>query len=90
LLADQGYYDRFFVELERLGRGQRGMVFLCKHVLDHIDLGTYAVKAIAVGESHVWLAKMLREVSNLSSIGLITRQTVTSKHHLVQTCLVGE
>lgn len=29
-----GYYSRFFVEERKLGRGQRGSVFLCRHVLD--------------------------------------------------------
>lgn len=29
---NQGYYDRFFVEERKLGRGLRGSVFLCQHV----------------------------------------------------------
>lgn len=30
---NQGYYDRFFIELQKLGRGQRGTVFLVRHGL---------------------------------------------------------
>lgn len=29
---NQGYYDKFFVQIKRLGKGQRGSVFLCNHV----------------------------------------------------------
>jgi serine/threonine protein kinase len=65
---NQGYYDRFFIELQKLGRGQRGQVFLCRHVLDKVELGIFAVKAIPVGESHAWLARMLREVTLLAEL----------------------
>lgn len=65
---NQGYYDCFFVELKKIGRGQRGSVFLCKHVLDRVVLGNFAVKAIPVGASHEWLARMLKEVNLLESL----------------------
>jgi serine/threonine protein kinase len=65
---NQGYYDRFFVELEKLGRGQRGSVFLCSHRLDEVDLGIFAVKAIPVGDSHQWLVRMLKEVTLLGRL----------------------
>lgn len=49
---NDGYYERFFVEVSKLGRGFRGSVFLCQHLLDGIALSEYAVKKIPVGESH--------------------------------------
>lgn len=48
--ANQGYYERFFVELGKLGRGARGSVYLCQHVLYGHALGRYAIKKIPVGD----------------------------------------
>ncbi|KAF8928825.1 putative serine/threonine-protein kinase iks1 [Dissophora ornata] len=65
---NQGYYDRFFIEQKKLGRGFRGSVFLCQHVLDGIHLGEYAIKKVAVGDNHDWLVQMLREVHLLERL----------------------
>ncbi|KAF9984898.1 putative serine/threonine-protein kinase iks1 [Modicella reniformis] len=65
---NQGYYARFFVEQRKLGRGYRGSVFLCQHVLDGIHLGEYAIKKVAVGDNHDWLVQMLREVHLLERL----------------------
>ncbi|RUS19577.1 kinase-like domain-containing protein [Endogone sp. FLAS-F59071] len=65
---NQGYYDRFFVEEKKLGRGFRGSVFLCQHVLDQVYLGEYAIKKVAVGDNHAWLVRMLREVYLLEKL----------------------
>ncbi|KAF9581583.1 putative serine/threonine-protein kinase iks1, partial [Lunasporangiospora selenospora] len=65
---NQGYYERFFVEQKKLGRGYRGSVFLCQHILDGIHLGEYAIKKVAVGDDHEWLAQMLREVHLLERL----------------------
>jgi serine/threonine protein kinase len=64
-MFNQGYYKKFFVEGERLGRGLRGSVFHCTHVLDNIVIGTYAIKKVPVGNSYSWLMKMLTEVNIL-------------------------
>ncbi|TPX43963.1 hypothetical protein SeLEV6574_g04779 [Synchytrium endobioticum] len=63
-----GYYNRFFVEEKRLGRGYRGSVFKCQHILDGVTLGEYAVKKIPVGDSHLWLVRMLKEVNLLERL----------------------
>ncbi|TPX33498.1 hypothetical protein SmJEL517_g03649 [Synchytrium microbalum] len=63
-----GYYTRFFVEERRLGRGYRGSVFGCQHVLDGVTLGEYAIKKIPVGDSHNWLVRMLKEVNLLEKL----------------------
>ncbi|KAJ2089601.1 putative serine/threonine-protein kinase iks1 [Coemansia sp. RSA 487] len=65
---NQGYYERFFTEQNKLGKGLRGSVFSCQHVLDGVFLGHYAVKKVAVGNNHVWLKRMLREVKLLESL----------------------
>ncbi|KAI9287334.1 kinase-like domain-containing protein [Umbelopsis sp. AD052] len=59
---NQGYYQKFFHEERKLGRGLRGSVYLCEHELDGVNLGHYAVKKVAVGNNHPWLVRMLREV----------------------------
>ncbi len=65
---NQGYYQRFFVEGSKLGRGSGGSVFKCQHVLDGIELGAYAVKKVPVGDDHSWLNRMLREVHILENL----------------------
>ncbi|CAO3640061.1 unnamed protein product [Cunninghamella echinulata] len=65
---NQGYYSKFFIELRKLGRGFRGSVYLCEHVLDSVKLGKYAVKKVAIGNNHNWLVKMLREVHLLERL----------------------
>lgn len=75
---NQGYYDRFFIQLKKLGRGQRGCVYLCQHVLDRVPLGQFAVKAIPVGTSHKWLTIALREVALL---GRLHHSNIIRYHH---------
>ncbi|KAI9343122.1 kinase-like domain-containing protein, partial [Obelidium mucronatum] len=65
---NQGYYDKFFVEIKKLGRGLRGSVFLVQHVLDAVYLGDYAVKSIPIGTSHTWLVRQLQEVHLLERL----------------------
>ncbi|KAI9343473.1 kinase-like domain-containing protein [Zopfochytrium polystomum] len=65
---NQGYYEKFFVEIKRLGRGQRGSVFLVQHILEGVTLGEYAVKSIPVGMSHSWLVRQLKEVHLLERL----------------------
>jgi serine/threonine protein kinase len=53
---------------KKLGRGFRGSVFLCHHVLDQVFLGEYAIKKVAVGNNHQWLVRMLKEVMLLEKL----------------------
>ncbi|OCB90836.1 kinase-like protein [Sanghuangporus baumii] len=64
----EGYFHAFFKEEYRLGMGANGSVFLCQHVLDGNPLGYFAVKKIAVGQSHSYLLKILREVRLLEQL----------------------
>ncbi|KIK63101.1 hypothetical protein GYMLUDRAFT_163886 [Collybiopsis luxurians FD-317 M1] len=66
-LAD-GYFNAFFKEECKLGMGANGSVFLCQHMLDGNALGRFAVKKIAVGESHTYLLSILREVRLLERL----------------------
>lgn len=54
-LLNTGYYTRFFVETRELGSGSFGSVYLCRHVLDDLTLGDYAVKKVPVGDNKAWL-----------------------------------
>jgi len=73
-----GYYHRFFIEVRRLGRGQKGSVFLCTHTLDGNPLGDYAIKKIAVGQSSHQLMQVLSEVKFLESL---RHPNITQYHH---------
>ncbi|KZT10504.1 kinase-like protein [Laetiporus sulphureus 93-53] len=64
----EGYFKAFFKEEGRLGMGANGSVFLCQHVLDGNTLGHFAVKKIAVGQSHSYLLNILREVRLLERL----------------------
>ncbi|KAI7901785.1 kinase-like domain-containing protein [Cokeromyces recurvatus] len=81
---NQGYYSKFFVEINKLGKGFRGSVFLCEHVLDGVKLGKYAVKKVAIGNNHPWLVKMLREVHLLER--LRHPNVVSYKHSWLEYC----
>ncbi|KAG6878063.1 hypothetical protein C0993_000163 [Termitomyces sp. T159_Od127] len=64
----EGYFKAFFQEEMKLGMGANGSVFLCQHMLDGNPLGHFAVKKIAVGESHSYLLTILREVRLLERL----------------------
>ncbi|KAJ3744375.1 kinase-like domain-containing protein [Lentinula detonsa] len=64
----EGYFNAFFKEECKLGMGANGSVFLCVHMLDGNPLGHFAVKKIAVGESHSYLLNILREVRLLERL----------------------
>ncbi|CAD7929708.1 unnamed protein product [Amoebophrya sp. A25] len=61
-LLNDGYYERFFFEVEFLGRGSFGHVFHCRHMIDGETLGDFALKKVAVGDDRTWLRKIIREV----------------------------
>ena len=63
-----GYYQQYFAELRCIGRGASGGVFLCRHVLDGISLGMFAVKKIPVGEDPAYLRRAIGEVQLLERI----------------------
>lgn len=65
---NQGYYQKFFKEGRKLGRGAGGSVFLCQHQIEGIPLGEYAVKKVPVGDDKKWLERLLREVHILERL----------------------
>ncbi|KAF8189776.1 kinase-like domain-containing protein [Mycena galopus ATCC 62051] len=80
----QGYFKAFFQEECRLGMGANGSVYLCQHVLDGNPLGHFAVKKIAVGESHSYLLNILKEVRLLER--LHHPNIVTYHHAWLESC----
>lgn len=74
----EGYFEAFFQEEYRLGMGASGSVYLCQHVLDGQPLGHFAVKKIAVGESHSYLLNILREIRLLESL---RHRNIVTYHH---------
>lgn len=67
-ILNSGYYSRFFKEVRKIGSGGFGAVYLCRHIIDDIDLGEYAVKKVPVGDNKQWLLKVLREVKTLETL----------------------
>ncbi|KAJ7152651.1 kinase-like protein [Mycena crocata] len=80
----EGYFKAFFQEEFRLGMGANGSVYLCQHVLDGNPLGHFAVKKIAVGESHSYLLNILKEVRLLEQ--LHHPNIVTYHHAWLESC----
>ncbi|KPV71538.1 uncharacterized protein RHOBADRAFT_30943 [Rhodotorula graminis WP1] len=75
---NEGYFARFFEELQLLGKGGQGSVYLVRHVLNGEALGLYACKKIPVGDSTPSLLSILREVHLLESA---THANITRYHH---------
>ncbi|GAA5903945.1 hypothetical protein JCM8208_001735 [Rhodotorula glutinis] len=75
---NEGYFARFFEELQLLGKGGQGSVYLVRHVLNGEALGLYACKKIPVGDSTPSLLSILREVHLLESA---THVNITRYHH---------
>lgn len=73
------YFKNFFVEEKELGRGNKGVVLLVKHVLDEVSLGHFALKRIPVGDNHRWLEKVLIEVQLLQHL---SHQNLVSYRHV--------
>lgn len=63
-----GYYKRFFVEEKKLGAGSFGAVYLCRHQMDEIDLGVFALKKLALGDDTKRLRQVVREVKALERL----------------------
>ncbi|GAA5853206.1 hypothetical protein JCM8547_000242 [Rhodosporidiobolus lusitaniae] len=75
---NEGYCEKFFTEVQLLGRGGQGVVYLVRHVLNGEGLGLYALKKIRVGDSTLSLLQILREVHLLESI---SHPNVINYHH---------
>ncbi|KAH9852573.1 kinase-like protein [Lenzites betulinus] len=74
----EGYFKAFFHEVCRLGMGANGSVYLCQHMLDGNSLGYFAVKKVAVGQSHSYLLNTLREVRLLEKL---QHPNIITYHH---------
>lgn len=63
-IFNQGYFDRFFKKIPPyvLGSGAHAQVYKVTHVLNSIELGTYAVKRISIGDHSEFLDQVLNEV----------------------------
>ncbi|BGP27254.1 putative serine/threonine-protein kinase iks1 [Rhodotorula toruloides] len=75
---NEGYFARFFEEVQLLGKGGQGAVYLVRHVLNGEALGLYACKKISVGDSPSYLLSILREVHLLESV---SHPNIVAYHH---------
>ncbi|GAA5900024.1 protein kinase IKS1 [Sporobolomyces salmoneus] len=75
---NEGYFAKFFEEIQVLGRGGQGVVYLVRHLLNGEALGLYACKKIPVGDSTLSLLRILREVHLLETV---QHPNIVSYHH---------
>jgi serine/threonine protein kinase len=75
----EGYYAKHFVEVKKLGRGSFGGVYLCRHVMEGINLGLFAIKKIPIGNNLEYFVKVLREVRLLERVK--KHPNVVEYHH---------
>ncbi|GAV26578.1 hypothetical protein PMKS-000032 [Pichia membranifaciens] len=64
-LINQGYFDKFFKILSKLGTGSYGSVYKVEHDLLGLNLGVFALKKIPIGDDINNLKKILSEVKFL-------------------------
>lgn len=64
-LINQGYFDKFFKILSKLGSGSFGSVYKVEHELLGLNLGVFALKKIPIGDNVNNLRKILSEVKFL-------------------------
>lgn len=71
-IFNQGYFERFFKKIPPfvLGSGAHAQVYKVMHVLNNIELGTYAVKRISIGDHSVFLDQVLNEVLILYELSI--------------------
>ncbi|KAF5383058.1 hypothetical protein D9615_004945 [Tricholomella constricta] len=80
----EGYFKAFFQEEYKLGMGANGSHMLDGNPLDVVPSGHFAVKKIAVGESHSYLLTILREVRLLER--LHHPNIITYHHAWLESC----
>lgn len=66
--GSSGYYKQYFREIQKLGNGTFGGVYLCQHVMENVPLGYFALKKIPVGDNVEYLQKVLHEVRILEEV----------------------
>lgn len=84
-MINQGYFNKFFKILSKLGTGSYGSVYKVEHELLGLNLGIFALKKIAIGDDINNLKKILKEVKflyNLSSNLLQNNNNVVKYNHV--------
>ncbi|CUM66759.1 uncharacterized protein PRCAT00004440001 [Priceomyces carsonii] len=84
-IFNQGYFKRFFKKVPpyNLGSGAHSQVYKVVHMLNNIQLGTYAVKRIVIGDQFEFLEHVLNEVLilyELSVKGANENNLITYNH----------
>eukprot|EP00758_Cryptobia_borreli_P005440 Tbor_TRINITY_DN4882_c0_g1::TRINITY_DN4882_c0_g1_i1::g.1462::m.1462 len=64
---EQGYYNVHFEEVQKIGQGAFGGVFVCRHIVGGEDMGLFVVKKIPIGNDVSYLKQSLREVRLLEA-----------------------
>lgn len=84
-LINQGYFDKFFKIVNKLGNGSFGQVYKVEHEILGINLGSFALKKIPIGNDRQNLFKTLNEVLflyNLSNLSSSAHSNVIKYNHV--------
>lgn len=76
-IINQGYFDKFFKILSKLGSGSYGSVYKVEHELLGLNLGVFALKKIPIGDDVNNLKKILNEVKFLYDLSC----NITENNH---------
>lgn len=83
-----GYYNKFFQEVKRLGTGSYGSVYLCKHIINGIEVGSYAVKKVVLSDDPLWQSRVFREARLLEKVH--HANIVAYRHTWVETAKLAD
>lgn len=76
-IINQGYFEKFFKILSKLGSGSYGSVYKVEHELLGLNLGVFALKKIPIGDDVNNLKKILNEVKFLYDLSC----NITENNH---------
>lgn len=83
-LINQGYFDRFFKVISKLGSGSFGQVFKVEHELLGLNLGVFALKKIPIGNDRGNLVKILNEVKFLYNLSYLSDSKNGVQSHVIK------
>lgn len=83
-LINQGYFDRFFKVITKLGSGSFGQVYKVEHELLGLNLGVFALKKIPIGNDRNNLIKILNEVKFLYNLSYLSDSKNGVPSHVIK------
>lgn len=80
-LINQGYFEKFFKIIEKIGSGSFGSVYKVEHELLGLNLGIFALKKIPIGNNIENLKKSLSEIKFLYNLSYNNNNNIVKYNH---------